>query len=481
MTQARTGLARTGNCILWVIPVILVAMTSAQSLPPELDTEVPPRTPGAAQAVVDYIVAVGDAAEKHYLEAKSDLDLRGRPGPAVIAKFILAAANRDPKIAAQAFKGFAALVIGAERGSAGGIPPIDDAALGEKMLPYLGSTGPNWETVRLPVEGSDNEVLVVVVDPPEPGQRPFVCRGAGEGIHSGRIYIRRGAQTVHADAGEVDQILDRWTVSRDPSLDVEVQVTGKCRRYFVDASLTLEPYLERERQSLLSQLPEPKPPKAKARPDPFSALSGPDLTSQLRPRMFMEEFGKDRRTRQGYRDQIEEWEERFREGWAAAVRALCAYVLEPNTITVSNRNDAFLEGVEVDLCLSDPVTRVASRDGNKLYVGRIGRLGLPSRPHDWGKDHFGAMNPSSGDRLTEDREDREDRILLELAELRPGRSLQQEHPEVFLVDAEDSAERRVKWTLSARGRHETLDDEVIVPVAPVEDLTAQMRILLDLR
>ncbi|MDZ8276352.1 hypothetical protein R2Q81_10380 [Microbacterium aquimaris] len=47
------------------------------------------------------MIAVGDEAETNYLELKGPLDLKAAEGVAKVAKFLLGAANRQPRDAGE--------------------------------------------------------------------------------------------------------------------------------------------------------------------------------------------------------------------------------------------------------------------------------------------------------------------------------------------------------------------------------------------
>ena len=66
------------------------------------------------------------------------------------------------------------------------------------IQPFLGVPGPRWDVFRVPIENSIRQVLVIVVEPPGPGQPVFVCRANGDGLTDGRVYIRADGETREA-------------------------------------------------------------------------------------------------------------------------------------------------------------------------------------------------------------------------------------------------------------------------------------------
>ncbi|EHR53407.1 hypothetical protein SacmaDRAFT_5246 [Saccharomonospora marina XMU15] len=87
-----------------------------------MHTNVVPLGERILRSVLDHVVANGDAAETSYLEGKSAVGITSKPGPANVAKFLLACANRLLEDAARHFKGYAVLVIGAT--GRGGSPSL---------------------------------------------------------------------------------------------------------------------------------------------------------------------------------------------------------------------------------------------------------------------------------------------------------------------------------------------------------------------
>ena len=140
-----------------------------------------PRGELAAAHLVTAVADTGDLAERHYLELKGPPDLATKVNKAKVAKFILGAANRLPDRAAEAFEGYGVMIVGITKQGIEGVPPIEMLALSQVIQPFLGAAGPRWDVVRVPVEGSTNQVLVILVDPPQVGQPPFIGR-----------FVRRG-------------------------------------------------------------------------------------------------------------------------------------------------------------------------------------------------------------------------------------------------------------------------------------------------
>jgi len=98
------------------------APRAPDSKPTMLNTDAIPLGERSLRSILEHVLAVGDEAETSYLEVKSAVDPTSKSGVAKIAKFLLGAANRRPKETALHFHGYAVLVIGAQKGSAEGVP-----------------------------------------------------------------------------------------------------------------------------------------------------------------------------------------------------------------------------------------------------------------------------------------------------------------------------------------------------------------------
>ncbi len=176
------------------------------------------------------MIAVGDEAETNYLEVKGPLDLKAAEGVAKVAKFLLGAANRQPRDAARHFHGYAVLVIGAQKGETPGIPRgVEPHELEDRLRPYLGPQFPSFESGRITVD-EEHEVLFVIAQPPRDGQTIFPCHKNYQGakrtdnLDDGAIYVRGASNTRPARSGEVFALVERArSVGKTPiALDIEV-------------------------------------------------------------------------------------------------------------------------------------------------------------------------------------------------------------------------------------------------------------------
>lgn len=199
-------------------------------------TDIVPLGERAWQSVIDHVMAVGDAAETTYLEAKSTLDVASKAGRAKVAKFLLGAANRLPTEANRHFNGYGVLVIGAEKGTAQGVQRGTEAHdLENSLRPYLGSQFPPFEFGRVGVS-DEREVLFVIAQPPRNGQPPFPCHKTYQGddgrdsLEDGAVYVRGASNTRPARAGEMLALVERAKGGGKTPIDLDVEITGPVNR-----------------------------------------------------------------------------------------------------------------------------------------------------------------------------------------------------------------------------------------------------------
>lgn len=203
-----------------------------------MDTNIIPLGERALQKILDHVLNHGDEAETHYLEVKSDLNLKVKEGIAKIAKFLLGAANRDPSQAARHFRGHAVLVIGAQQGQAGGVARgTEPHDLENSLLPYLGPTFPDFEFGRIAID-DEHEVLFIVAPPPQDGQPMFPCHKDFQGdaklnqetLIDGAIYVRGASNTRPARSGDMLRLIQRGQGTSKPPIDIGIDLFGTIHR-----------------------------------------------------------------------------------------------------------------------------------------------------------------------------------------------------------------------------------------------------------
>lgn len=354
-----------------------------------MDTSKVPVGDARLKAVLDAVVAGGDTTETDFLEAKSDIDLTVKLGQAKVAKFVLAVANRLPHQAAKNFRGYAVLVIGAAKGIAPGVPIGTEAhELHDQIARYLGSDGPSFDLTRLPIS-DDREVLFIIVDPPEPGQPPYLChsdfqpdgKDAKHGMRDGDIYLRVKSSTRRATAVEVQALLARATaVSRTP-MDLRVSVVG-----------TLTPLLNGD--ALREALIDFEADEVRKNP--------PTVGSNLRVRLAGGSAPPTMNKEQ-IESHIEQWTAKLKATWESRLDYLAGATLPGLALRVVNEAASYLSKPRIDVTLhgcrgaewrspehldlseiSPPVIEdPTSRWGASLSMARIPAIQFAQDPVSW--------------------------------------------------------------------------------------------------
>lgn len=498
----------------------------------ELDVSRAPLGQIAATRLVDTVAAGDDRLERHYLEIKSDLDLTKKTDLAKIAKYILASANRSPELAATAFEGYGVMIIGVAPGEARGVPPVEPLDISKVVSAYLGAAGPNWDIVWVPVAHSDNEVLVIFVDPPREGQKPFVCRKDGDGLVDGRVYIRADGETREAKGDELDRLLERAAAQPAPDVAFDVAIGGCAYPIEVDEVQTLEAEIGRVTRHLLDALPKPEP-----EPDPtpeaarqsassvvvggsalgfkdlpgLSELSSAGLASMVNPQMgavarAAADISKVResafsslvsrepehRTEEQYRSAVEKWEKKFREKWPSAIDTLSGHLLDGITIRLKNVTKTYFHDVELKIHLEGEVRGVDYFDDDRV---RYSDLDLPTAPRVWGPTersilghgypHQGVFLPSTQIAQPSYRSPLDWRnsgsvdLRLEVGELRPLQEYVFDDQElVLLLPSTHETPVIGTWDITARDHHEVYSGAIQVGVGDVVNLTEACQELL---
>jgi hypothetical protein len=452
-----------------------------------IDTSRSPRGELVATTLVEAVAEVGDFAEHHYLEVKGPIDLYDKKNRAKIAKFILGAANRMPEKAASAFEGCAVLIIGVSAAGIEGIPQIEVMEISKLVAPFLGASGPAWDAYWVSIKDSSNKVLVLAVEPPRYGQGPYICRANGADLSDGAIYIRGDGETRPVRSDELDLLIGRGTNFSSPEVDFEVRILGEIRPISLDRRQILEAHIERSRTYLLNALESGNQSQISA-----SSLLGLYGASSALASMNAFMYTPEDRTEDEYRNQIDEWERRFRTAWRASVRTLIGYSLPSMAVQLKNRTRTFFHDVEVSLHIEGGVV------GNPYYgpADELTRsvLQLPSLPRRWGPrpnrtfpdylipNYAGHNYPASSPvqtRLTW-RNTKSIDVTLDVGDFRPLASEVFDEEEVVLLLVDGSQESvHATWQITARDFNDVFSGEFDVPVGAPLDLTSIFNRLLN--
>lgn len=226
-----------------------------------LDTDIDPRQPENLDAIIQWIVEVGDAAESQGLEVKSTLSFaskKERNSSCIkIIKYILASSNRDETKSLRDYKGYGVMIIGVEKGNVQGVDePPEEHDFRHTARPYFGSTTPGFELKIHHYEGKN--VLVVLVDPPMNGQPIYICsknyhppaltkeeKDRGDSVvrlDDGAVYCRESTETVQANSDHLRAMFDRY---KGGKVDATFSIQGSLTAYSADLEIETEYWYQR--------------------------------------------------------------------------------------------------------------------------------------------------------------------------------------------------------------------------------------------
>lgn len=468
----------------------VLALWDIEFVSVDLNIHTPPLGELAAQRLVHAVAKHDDRIERFYLELKGPLDMGSKVTGAVIAKFILGAANRQPEIAAKAFGGYGVMVIGVTKDEITGMPPIEMMEIARRVERFIGvpGQGPRWDVIRVPAAEAPNEVLIVVVDPPAAGDALFVCRDDGEGLKDGRIYIRADGETREAQSGEMDLLIARASKSPSLATGFAVGFTHPVEVVEVDAARSCDEYIARERQTLLTAMRDAENEINAAAVSGIGALAA----SAAKPTDFFSNFERpEDRTSEQYIAEIDAWEDRLRAAWPSAVDAMAGWALRPAELTLTNTVDTFFRDVRLHVHLEGAVKAVFKDDDESLPSPT--GLGLPPRPRMWGprslldfaNGYNAPMIPIQdlggyASSLTWSNSGSVD-LDFEIGDLRPQQMWTYDEQEITLLLHNDGGpEIHGTWRLTARDHHQLFTGTVTLPTAEPVDLTRYLRQSLSL-
>lgn len=272
---------------------------------------------------------------------------------------------------------------------------------------FIGLDGPRWDYQDIDHPKVEKPVLIVLVDPPSPGDPVYLCRAAGDGVADGHVYIRRPGKTQQADSAEMQMLLARAQAS-DPEVELEVSLDGEAVRIAIDHGSSFDEYLARKREQLVAALPEPEPEPEDSTGAFESSLGGlgmagsqnnvmAELAKSMTPTFEMSTESQretnwsglgltenpEPRSEQEYQDEIDQWTHKFRSQIPEAVDRLAAYILDAVTVRVHNKSEVYLENIEITIHLQGDVWAVDWYELDR-DVPRRNYFDLPSPPRKWG-------------------------------------------------------------------------------------------------
>ncbi|OCB29468.1 hypothetical protein A9X02_27795 [Mycobacterium malmoense] len=335
---------------------------------------------------------MGDIAERHFIELKSEIDPTSKDGAAKVAKFILGAAHRDPDRAAKYLGGYAVMILGVAHNDVRGLPRFETKDISAAVQQYLGEPGPRWDFTRVRVD-DDHEVIVIIIDPPVQGEIWPCCR-EGNGLVDGRIYIRADGETREANHDEIRALVARTRAGdKEPGPDLVVRLRGVVNRFHLDPSVCDE-YIAGHRQRLEALAPTENPPSPSAAAPRQAGVAGAaeSLAASIR-RMTEATTEPGPRSREEYFAEIDDWEARVRRLWRGFASN---FAFSLATTRVEACSQSYLEEVKVKIHLDGAVRAL---EGDEEEWARISTFdSLPTAPRPWGPRSmlpFATIDPAS--------------------------------------------------------------------------------------
>lgn len=345
------------------------------------------------QGLLEAIDNASAGDESEWIEFKANLDLRQRADRPVLAKAIVAFANREVARAAQHFEGRGLIVIGLEPGSLVGAPEIDPAELHDAIQPYLADPAPRWDVQYLTYIGKP--VLVVTVNAPQPGDPIHCIAKDGDKVRDGEVYVRNVGKSAPAKSADLRMLSTRLLTQTGPGLDVDVFADAgdgvPLFEYPVD---WVDRWVDAERDRLMAPL-APPPPEPPVEPRLHaSSLGAPGLSESLlsqvsaTPRLadlaaslsnpFQIEH-EEERTEEAYEAEVEEYLDKCRRRLPKAINTLRVALTPAVVFRARNLTEANFQRLEVHVHVEGDV---------KAFDGRAEFRGLstytPKAPRIWG-------------------------------------------------------------------------------------------------
>lgn len=429
----------------------------------------------AATALVHAARVSDDRMERHYLEIKGPIDVRSKRDGAKIAKFILGAANRTPELAANAFEGYAVMIIGIDRNGPGGVQYVEAMDVARSVEPFIGVPGvaPAWDLVRVPAGVDDRDVLLIVVEPPQRQRRaPYLCRSDGDGLADGAVYVRAEGETRLAKSAEHELLIARGRADSSPDAVFQVAIESDIARVDIDIDLATRAYISAVRDWLMAAMNE---------------ASGPGFMTGLSAQSILGNMQQpEGRTSQEYTDEISDWEVDLRDAVRELPHRITGSLLPPVVVRLANLSDADLHDVELVIHLDGPIRGYAHK-----RVTSMEKLdwALPEPPRRWGPQPHPALVrgmqipilgqhhfPNVVDYLparTSWENSGSVTISIDVGDLRPRKQITIDDEELVLALPADYAPEHVSgtWEITARDHHRVYSGTLDLSVKRALNLT----------
>lgn len=330
-------------------------------------------------ALLDAVYDADPSDETSWIEWKSNLDLNDNAHiGGVLAKAIIAFANRLPVDAGSHLSGSALIIIGLEPGNVFGTSPMDTAVLDAKLTPYIGADGPGWEPHWLDYQGK--KILIVEVLPPATGDLPHAFRKTSGKLQQGTVYVRKKAASVPADQADINALARRFAsglASQAPSISVHVKPQDALVRYqWTDAEV--DQFVDQLRNGLLEPLRQHEQSERAKAAEPLKAARQAQFEIS---RLGFPQFMKSPETRspQQYKNQIDKYVSEVRAELPGILMDVVSAVIPPLVFTATNGDGRNYSDVRVTLSVKGHATAMR-KSSNKQVLARR----LPQAPPPFG-------------------------------------------------------------------------------------------------
>lgn len=341
-----------------------------------------------------FLTAVDGAApedESDWIEFKANLDLNNKIERPVLAKAIVAFANREVSRASKHLGGRAVITVGLEPGKVVDVR-IDPADLTNWLDPYLGDPSPRWTPHYVGHKGQ--QVLVVIVDAPKQGDPIYCIAKAGgdqnDAVRAGEIYVRHFGKSEPQTPADLQMLTAR--MRPQPGIPLEIEVIP-C----VDGGITLttvptawiEMWLERERRRLMQPLAPKRKMPSPGGLYPESSTLAAALAATNRMSSLMAGFEaanpfevrhEETRSEEAYAAEVADYLEECRRELAPAVDDLRKAIARPVAFDTQNLTDENFQQLEVRLHLEGDVEAFDWH----TYFGGVQKYIRTKPPRLWG-------------------------------------------------------------------------------------------------
>jgi hypothetical protein len=358
------------------------------------------------------------------LEWKSQWDLASAETRFETARHILGFGNRGLTLAGRDFEGCAYFLAGIEPGNLIGTSVVDPAELDDQLSRYILPGAPRWTPHYVSIDSKD--VLILVIEAPQPGDPICTLQKGFNQINAGRIFIRRHGKTEEAQPADIRALEARMTSSR-PKIELAVTAVEPA---VVLRSIRLskenrEKWLEKERARLRAPRRQP------------SAIVLPEIMEDIRGR-------------RGFQDEVDNYLATAPNRWLAEVieRSIGEGVARVE-LQIENPTERNFAGVEV-------VAEIQKEDA-RAWLDRDevrDALEAPDPPKPWGLQSYADLvNIPAPISVREDEVDRENALKVRFGpkHLRPGETLKLTPFYLTLFGSQEQDELSIHWRITSTG------------------------------